>query len=255
MSIASLEAELSRQQSINYELRSELNTIASGVNRAYERLENERSKIANALDHSNNMLEQSKSKMAMALETQYEIESLYVRFKAMELANKQIRACNNKKYYEFGNYRTVRKIVQGLMDNLDMNLVSEQIIYKTVEKEHLKTPDYWLTCVLLSVMAWQTDDKYLADRAMAIALQLDKKDSAIFYMLFNLRMDRESAALKWFEQYQQCELKGSDQKTFLLLFSLISRTLNASDEISQAAKGEIRDYIDRIIRQTISSEG
>ena len=239
MSIASLEAELSRQQSINYELRSELNTIASGVNRAYERLENERSKIANALDHSNNMLEQSKSKMAMALETQYEIESLYVRFKAMELANKQIRACNNKKYYEFGNYRTVRKIVQGLMDNLDMNLVSE----------------HWLTYVLLSVMAWQTDDKYLADRAMAIALQLDKKDSAIFYMLFNLRMDRESAALKWFEQYQQCELKGSDQKTFLLLFSLISRTLNASDEISQAAKGEIRDYIDRIIRQTISSEG
>ena len=102
---------------------------------------------------------------------------------------------------------------------------------------------------------WQTDDKYLAHRAMAIALQLDKKDSAIFYMLFNLRMDRESAALKWFEQYQQCELKGSDQKTFLLLFSLISRTLNASDEISQAAKGEIRDYIDRIIRQTISSEG
>ncbi len=96
MSIASLEAELSRQQSINYELRSELNTIASGVNRAYERLENERSKIANALDHSNNMLEQSKSKMAMALETQYEIESLYVRFKAMELANKQIRACTTK---------------------------------------------------------------------------------------------------------------------------------------------------------------
>ena len=195
MSIASLEAELSRQQSINYELRSELNTIASGVNRAYERLENERSKIANALDHSNNMLEQSKSKMAMALETQYEIESLYVRFKAMELANKQIRACNNKKYYEFGNYRTVRKIVQGLMDNLDMNLVSEQIIYKTVEKEHLKTPDYWLTCVLLSVMAWQTDDKYLADRAMAIALQLDKKDSEKFAMEMQNIMSEQAKKL------------------------------------------------------------
>ena len=43
-----------------------------------------------------------------AIEVQGEIEKMYVRFKQVELANKKIRAANNKKYYDFANYRTVR---------------------------------------------------------------------------------------------------------------------------------------------------
>ena len=70
---------------------------------------------------------------------------------------------------------------------------------------------YWLTCVLISSMAWKNNDRELSDRALARAVRLDKKDSAIFYMLFNLRMGRDEAALKWFYTYQECDLKGSDQ--------------------------------------------
>ena len=95
--IASLEAELSRQQSINRELQYELNLIASGVNSAYNRLENFNRKICNVMDTSTAMLDDSTNKMIASLETQAEIERLYVRFKAMELANKRIRDCNNKK--------------------------------------------------------------------------------------------------------------------------------------------------------------
>lgn len=62
---------------------------------------------------------------------------------------------------------------------------------------------------------WRNDDKELADRAMDRAIKLDKKNSAIFYMLFNLRMGREEAALKWFYTYQECDLKGSDQRALL----------------------------------------
>lgn len=253
--IASLEAELSRQRSINNELRSELNTITYGVQRAHDRLENFNSRVCNALDGSFQHLNASQSKMLAALETQAEIEALYVRFKAMELANKRIRDCNNRKYYEFANYTKVRKLVQGVMDNLDVNMASDRVIYKSVERQHLQTPDYWLTCVLLSIMAWKNDDKPLADRAMGIALELDKKSSSIFYMLFNLRMHRENVALKWFEQYQQCDLKGSDQRTFLLLFALISRCINSSEELSEPAREEINKFIHRVIDMSINAEG
>lgn len=254
-SIASLEAELSRQQSINRELERELSVISSGVDRAHSRLENFNSRICSTLDTSRAYLDDSENKMLAALETQAEIERLYVRFKAMELANKRIRDCNNRKFYEFANYTKVRKLVQGIMDNLDVNMASDNVIYKSVERTHLQTPDYWLTCVLLSIMAWKNDDKPLADRAMAIAVDLDKKSSAIFYMLFNLRMNREEAALKWFQQYQQCELKGSDQRTFLLLFALISKCINSSEELGEHAREEINHFIQRVIEMSVSAEG
>lgn len=255
MSIASLEAELARQRSINNELHRELNIITSGVSRAHNRLENFNSKVCNTLDSSSQYLDDSDRKLIAAVETQAEIEALYVRFKAMELANKRIRDCNNRKYYEFANYTKVRKLVQGIMDNLDVNMASDRVIYKSVERQHLQTPDYWLTCVLLSIMAWKNDDKALADRAMGLALELDKKGSSIFYMLFNIRMHREDAALKWFQQYQQCDLKGSDQRTFLLLFALISKCINSSEELGEEAREEIDHFIRRVVDMSINAEG
>lgn len=54
-------------------------------------------------------------------------------------------------------------------------MVSDQTITRSVEVQHLQTPDYWLTCVLISVMAWRNDDKELADRAMDRAIKLDKR--------------------------------------------------------------------------------
>jgi len=74
-------------------------------------------------------------------------------------------------------------------------------------------------------------------------------------MLFNLRMQREEAALKWFQQYQQCEMKGSDQRTFLLLFSLISKCINSSEELGEHAREEISHFINRVAEMAISSEG
>ena len=51
------------------------------------------------------------------------------------------------------------------MDNLDLNMVNTAIIYKSIEKQHLLTPDFWLTSALIAIMAWKENDKPLADRA------------------------------------------------------------------------------------------
>ena len=253
--ISSLEAELSRQRSINHQLRSELSAIEYGVRNAHDRLERFNSRICNALENGRNHMDASSQKLNAAVQTQAEIELLYKRFKAMEMANKRIRECNNRKIYDFANYTKVRKLVQGVMDNLDVNMVSDRVIYKSVERQHLQTPDYWLTCVLLSIMAWKNDDKALAERAMGLAIQLDKKSSAVFYMLFNLRMNREEAALKWFVQYQHCELKGSDQRVFLLLFALISKYVNSSEELGEKSREQIAQFIRRVVDKSTKAAG
>ena len=111
MSISSLEAELNRQRAINRELRQELNEIASGVLSGYQALEQCNRTICDTLNNSHQKLEGSHSRELSSIEMQAEIDKMYVKFKQMELANKKIRECNNKKYYDFANYRTVRKLV------------------------------------------------------------------------------------------------------------------------------------------------
>ena len=251
--ISDLRARLSQEESRNRQLRGYLMELGSGVSSANREMSNYEQKVQQILDDSSNRIRNSHDNIIHAHEIQMEIDKLYIRFKNMELANKKIRACNNKKYYEFANYTTVRKIVQGMLDNLNVHMISDSVIYKAIEKEHLKTPDYWLTSVLLSIMAWKNDDKALAERAIDISMKLDKKNSAIFFMLFNIRMGREEAALKWFMLYQECELKGSDQQTFLMLFSLLSKTLK--DNVEDKIKYEIIDFINRVIAMNAQAEG
>lgn len=251
--ISSLRARLSQEEARNRELRGELAELGAGVANAGRRMSEYNTKVQQTMHESANRINSSHENIIKSHELQLEINQMYVRFKNMEMANKKIRECNNKKYYEFANYTTIRKFVQGMLDNLNLHMISDEIIYKSIEKEHLKTPDYWLTSVLLSIMAWKNDDKALADRAVAISVKLDKKNSAIFYMLFNIRMHREEAALKWFYLYQECELKGGDDKTFLMLFSMLSKTLH--DDIDDKVKYEVIDYINKVIGLTVEREG
>lgn len=251
--ISSLQARLSQEQARNSQLRAYVAELASGIISAENRMSTYQNKVKQALSDSNQRMNLSHEHIIRAHEIQADIDKMYVRFKNMELANKKIRECNNRKYYDFASYNTVRKIVQGMLDNLNVNMISDAVIYKSVEKEHLKTPDYWLTSVLLGIMAWKNDDRLLAERAIEVSVKLDKKNSAIFYMLFNIRMGREDAALKWFFLYQECELKGSDQETFLMLFSLLSKTLK--DDVNDKIKYEVIDFINKVIALNAQSEG
>lgn len=251
--LSQLEGKLRQVEHYNSQLLRELSIVVNGVSRAQGDLEDYNSKLRSILDSCNRTMHSSHQRVVDSVALQKEIERLYVRFKNVELANKKIRAAKNKIYYDFANYRTVRKIVQGIMDNLDLRMVSERTIMKTVEVGHLQTPDYWLTCVLISVLAWRNDDRELADRSMDRALKLAKKESAIFYMLFNLLMARDTAALKWFYTYQECELKGSDQRTFLMLFSLVSKTM--TDNVDDRIKNEIYAYIKTVIDANLKAAG
>ena len=88
-----LENELSKVQAINRELRGELSTIASGVSRANNTLENYNQQIQTTLQNSDNAMQSSHQRVIDTIALQGEIEKLYIRFKNIENANKKIRAC------------------------------------------------------------------------------------------------------------------------------------------------------------------
>lgn len=249
-SLSDIRWKVNEQRRINNELSSELNAIASGISSAYNRWENLCSTVSTTLHNGAERVATSQQNIDKSYYLQGEIDKMYVLFKNIETADKKIRECNNKKIYDFANYRAVRKIVSAMLDNLEVSLVSDKAITKVVEIKHLQIPDYWLTCALLSVMAWRNDDKALAQQALEKACKLDKKESAVFFLAFNLRMGRESVALKWFEYYQTCNLTGEDDRTFLLLFSIVNQTIkeNCSDE----AISKISTYINQVIEQDMA---
>lgn len=247
--VSRLRSELNSIERRNAELRSEIGVAVAAIAAAEASLINTRNAINTGLADTDNSLNQSHMRVIQAYEIQQEIDTTYARLKNMELANKKIRRCNNTKYYDFEVYRRVRKIVQGMMDNLDFSMISDRLIESAVEKKHLEQPNYWLTSTLIAVCAWKNDQKKRAYRSLDQALKFDRKKTASFLLVFNLRLGREDAAFKWFDDLTQSSWMGSDQSMILLFFSLLSKTIE--DEVSDGARAKVSGYMRDLIRQEI----
>lgn len=251
--VAALRSQLSAIQAENQRLRSEIGVAVGAVNGARNSLNDTTSQIRRTLSASDGSLQRSHQRVIEAYEIQKDMDKLYGRLKQMELANKRIRECNNKKYYDFAVYRTVRKIVQGIMDNLDFSMVTEEVIEKAVERKQLEEPDYWLTSTLMAVVAWRADQKERAQRALERAMKLDDRRTASFLLVFYLRLRREDVALKWFAYLTAKPLSGAEKPMVLLFFSMLSKTVE--DKLSDAACAKVNDYIRSLVNDEITGSG
>lgn len=247
MRLSELKSRLAQERAYNSKLRSELNAINSAASNASSELSRYDARVQSELGSANNDILSSEQKGMSAIEIQENIEFLFRRFKNVESATKRIRECNNRRYYEFANYRNIRKIVLGMLDNMNLGMVDMSVITRAVEINHLQLPDYWLTCALLSIMAWCNDDEMMARRCVERAVKLSRKDSVIFYMLFNMRMQRKNAVLKWLKSYEEDDFKGADSGTFLLLFSLMCQCV--SMDVGEELRKEVEKFIWREFQQ------
>lgn len=237
----------------NRALEQEIYQVTSAVNDAHNRVSGAQNKVLNSLGNASSGLDRCNTKTVDAYELQGQIEKLFKDYKQMELANKKIRELNNKKFYDFNVYRKVRKIVAGVMDNLDYSMVDLAAVYKSVEREHLKDPDYWLTCALIALLAWMNDDKGLATSALKQSYKLDTKNTCMFFVIVYLRLGRYDAVRKWFLDYMNQPLTGEDDETFLLLFSLVAKSFN--DQVETDTLDMINGFIHELIEREVTKEG
>ena len=251
-SIAMMEAKVRDAERINSELRAQLMELENGVDAARRSWDQLSGYILNTLENGNTKMVQSHERTLQTYELEMEIERIYKLFKNVELSNKKIRECNNKIYYDFANYTRVRKIVEGMLNNIEVSFVSDATLMKAIEVEHLKLPDYWLTCALLSLMAWRSDDRDMAEKALQRACSLDRKNTAIFFFAFYLRMERYSAALLWLEDYIQCERTGEDNKNILFMFSILTKNAGNCDD--DRISSSIDTFVQQLIREGLAQE-
>ena len=251
--VGRLERELREIEHVNRQIEGDISLAVSAMTQADASITDTSSEIRSRLGNADGVLGHAHQQVIAAYGVQRDMDALYRRLKQMELANKRIRECNNKKYYDFEVYRTVRKIVQGIMDNLDFDFVDEEVIAKAVEHNQLENPDYWLTCVLLAVIAWLADERERATRALQRALQLDERKTASFLMVFYLRLHREETALKWFVVLTQRRLTGAEKPMVLLFFSMLSGTVE--DNLSDASRDRIAKYMTSLIDEALQNNG
>ncbi len=252
-SLYEIRSLVSEQQSIQNRLRQELYELENGVANAANRWEQLTGYINGTLVNGNNRIVSSHELTLKAYELQCDIERIYKLYKYVESANKKIRELQNKIYYDFANYNAVRKIVESMLNNVEICFVSDKTLTKAIEVKHLQMPDYWLTCALLSIMAWRNDDRETAERALERACMLDQKNASIFFFAFHIKLGKNAVALKWFKSYITCDLTGLDNVNILFMFSLLSRSVDA--DCDDKLYSEVNDFVNRTIQTRLESEG
>lgn len=252
-SLSEIQAAVDEQRRINRELESQLYELSSGISNAENSWIMLTNNINNTLSTGSSRMINSHELVVQAYEVQVEIEKMYALFKNIEMANKKIRECRNKIYYEFNNYNSVRKIVQAMLNNIEISFVRDSTILKAVEVKHLQLPDYWLTCSLLAIMAWRNDNKSLAQRAIERAYKLDKKNTSMFFFAFHIRIGKNDVAIKWFNDYASCERTGEDSESILLMFAIACRTIK--EECSDSLVSKINSFIKTVIDENLMASG
>ena len=93
---------------------------------------------------------------------------------------------------------------------------------KKVEKAYLHNTQYWLAYCISAVMLWANDEPAAAQRAMCKSLSVNPRNSALFYLLINLRFNRIDAAKKWYVHYlDQTDMNDlGDEWQYLLLYRI-----------------------------------
>lgn len=241
--ISQLQREIGAVERELNQLNEELDMIANAAANNNNLLIGTANALNNSMENNATSLDFTNNRITDTFNTQLQIKELFFIFKDMETANKKIRALNNKLFFEFRDHAKVRKIVYALMDNLSLDIVSNETIYKSIEKEHLKQPDFWLTYVLLSIMFWKENNKEQTDKSIAAALKLNEKNTVLFLFQFNLALKRYDAALKWLKYYESLGMTGKDAKTLLMLVASVESKINNFDDRTDPVAIEVARYI------------
>ena len=230
----------------NANIREEIDYVTKSIERANSEIEEYNEKVESDLEKSKNILQSSTEMMLSSYELELEVENVYRSFKRVEDANKRIRELQDELYYSFDEYRTVRRVILALLDSFDIEVVDDEVLEKSIEKKQLKSPDYWLTAACIAILYWKKDNKHKANKALKKALELDEKNTCIFFMIFNLMVEREESAGLWFKRYQKTYMQKSDDETFLMLLSILNNKVN--DPNLNPIGVDIKDYVSKQLK-------
>lgn len=124
-----------------------------------------------------------------------------VKEKRLQLAQTRLVTVRQELEQKFGFYNELRRTSIGILQAADLSLVKYETIANISDEFMILAPKYWLAAVLVAMSAWLQNNKELAERAIAEALQRDDEKSSLFFTLLMRRARRSQAHQVWLDRY------------------------------------------------------
>lgn len=121
--------------------------------------------------------------------------------KELQLAETRIVKVRQELEGKYGHHGEVRRRAVGVLQAVDVGLVTHETIQSTTEDVMMAAPQYWLAPALVAMAAWIRDDRELSQRAVAEALRRDMDKTSLFFSLVLRRYERRKGAARWLGQF------------------------------------------------------
>ena len=118
----------------------------------------------------------------------------------------------NKKY---GNYDIIRRQTGGLLDSVNLNLVSLKTLALESEKILFNAPAYYLSYALIAISAWFANDRNKAFSALNEAMKLNLEKTSLLMGLVHYKLGRNQTAYKWLKKYLELQNPLSLENNFI----------------------------------------
>lgn len=242
--IEHLEAQINRAIAENRNLQAELQTLIENVIILTDKAEAMGGQVEQVMGHVSAKVGEAEVDTKELFALIDDLTKSYFTFKNLSTASKNVTQFTDEYYTKFAFYNELRRIVLGYVVGLDAFICSDETMRKKVEKVYLQNTDYWLAYAGMATMLWASDEREAAERALTKALTMDYLNSALYFLLINLRFTRHEAARKWYLTYlDRVDMNNLGPEWQYLLQAYLSGVFGADREFQDMVKQSFMDMV------------
>ena len=116
-------------------------------------------------------------------------------------ARQSIMYNNEQLEKKFGYFDNVRRMTISVIDSVLNSNIDKNFLVNQRQKVILNNPDYWLSNAYGALISWILDDRSSSQKDLENALRKNPIKTKLFFMLINLKFNRDNVALNWLESY------------------------------------------------------
>lgn len=145
-----------------------------------------------------------------------------LKHKALQLAETRQGNLKQDLQIKFGYYAEVRRMATGILQGVDIGIISDDTLKFTTEEVMIKAPGYWLAPALVSLAAWVRNDKNTNEKALNESLKRDDYKTTLFFMMVMRRLTRNDASIKWLERYFIHQNPHNLDREFIIILEAVT---------------------------------
>lgn len=206
---------MSNQQVISY-------ADLSIINSALRSISSEMSGVHSELGTINFKQDQLESELVKLADAFADFVEADLKHKSLQLAETRQGNLKQDLQIKYGYYAEVRRMATGILQGVDIGVVSDDTLKFTTEEVMIKAPGYWLAPALVALAAWVRNDKSTNEKALSESLKRDDFKTTLFFMLVMRRLTRNDASLKWLERYFMHQNPHNLDREFIIILEAVT---------------------------------